>query len=206
MRSPTAPLSIGSSVGLAIGLLLCLALVLPFEPATSREPDKTLKLYFGHTGEHGVFTFKRNGRYDRRQLDRINHFLRDWRKDESIRMDPHLLDLVWAIYQESGSRDEIHIVSAYRSPQTNAMLRSRSSGVAKHSQHMLGKAMDWYVTDVPLDKLRAVAMKMQGGGVGYYPTSVSPLGNSASSCLRVMRGQARTLPVSVWMNGEPDVG
>ena len=70
-------------------------------------------------------------------------------------MDPQLLDLVWAIYKESGSRDYIHVVSAYRSPATNEMLRRRSSGVAKNSQHRLGKAMDFYVPDVPLAKLRA---------------------------------------------------
>jgi uncharacterized protein YcbK (DUF882 family) len=202
LRSPTAPLSIGSTVGLAIGLLLCLALVLPPVPATSREPDKTLKLYFGHTGEHGVFTFKRNGRYDRRQLERINHFLRDWRKEETIRMDPQLLDLVWAIYRESGSHDEIHVVSAYRSPATNAMLRRRSKGVAKHSQHMLGKAMDWYVTDVPLAKLRAIAMKMQGGGVGYYPTSGSPFIHTDTGNVRAWPRMTRKQLVALFPNGE----
>ena len=84
-------------------------------------------------------------------------------------MDPQLLDLVWAIHRETGSREYIHVVSAYRSPGTNDMLRSRSSGVAKNSQHTQGKAMDFFIPGVPLDKLRAIAMKMQGGGVGYYP-------------------------------------
>jgi uncharacterized protein YcbK (DUF882 family) len=187
---------------LAIGLLLCLALALPLDPATSREPDKTLKLYFGHTGEHGVFTFKRNGRYDRGELKRINHFLRDWRKEESVRMDPQLLDLVWSIYQESGSHDEIHVVSAYRSPQTNAMLRRRSKGVAKHSQHMLGKAMDWYVTDVPLAKLRAIAMKTQGGGVGYYPTSGSPFIHTDTGNVRAWPRMTRKQLLALFPNGE----
>jgi uncharacterized protein YcbK (DUF882 family) len=202
LRFPTAPFSISSSVGLTIGLVLCLALALPPETATSREPDKTLKLYFGHTGEHGVFTFKRNGRYDRRQLERINQFLRDWRKEETIRMDPQLLDLVWEIYRESGSRDEIHVVSAYRSPATNAMLRKRSKGVAKKSQHMLGKAMDWYVTDVPLDKLRAIAMKVQGGGVGYYPTSGSPFIHTDTGSVRAWPRMTRKQLVALFPNGE----
>ena len=113
-------------------------------PAQSREPDTTLKLYFGHTGERGEFTFKRNGRYDRGELDRINQFLRDWRRNEPAKMDPQLLDLIWAIYKETGSRDYIHVVSAYRSLATNNMLRSRWSGVAKNSQHTPGKAMDFY--------------------------------------------------------------
>jgi hypothetical protein len=91
-------------------------------------------------------------------------------------MDPRLLDLVWEVYKRSGGKDYIHIVSAYRSPTTNNMLRnrSRSTGVAKKSQHMLGKAMDFYVPGVKLSTLRALAMQMQVGGVGYYPTSGSP--------------------------------
>lgn len=201
MKHPTALTSIGLSVVFAAGVLFTSLFVLPSAPAQSREPDKTLKLYFGHTGEHGVFTFKRNGRYDRAQLDKINHFLRDWRRDATIHMDPHLLDLVWAIYQESGSKDEIHVVSAFRSPQTNAMLRRRSSGVAKHSQHMLGKAMDWFVTDVPLSKLRAIAMKMQGGGVGYYPRSGSPFVHTDTGNVRAWPRMSRKQLIALFPNG-----
>jgi hypothetical protein len=87
-----------------------------------------------------------------------------------------LLDLVWEVYQRSGAKEPIHVVSAYRSPSTNNMLRSRSrsTGVAKKSQHMLGKAMDFYIPGVKLSTLRTLAMQMQVGGVGYYPTSGSP--------------------------------
>jgi len=201
LKHPTAPTSIGLSVVLAAGVLFTSLFVLPSVPAQSREPDKTLKLYFGHTGEHGVFTFKRNGRYDRAQLDKINHFLRDWRRDATIHMDPHLLDLVWAIYQESGSHDEIHVVSAYRSPATNEMLRRRSSGVAKNSQHRLGKAMDWFVTDVPLAKLRGIAMKMQGGGVGYYPRSGSPFIHTDTGNVRAWPRMSRQQLLALFPNG-----
>jgi uncharacterized protein YcbK (DUF882 family) len=189
-------------VGLACGLLLTFVVALPATSALSREPDRTLRLFFGHTGERGTFIFKRNGRYDRREIGRINHFLRDWRKEEDASMDPQLLDLVWAIYKESGSRDEIHVVSAYRSPETNKMLRSRSSGVAKNSQHMLGKAMDWYVTDIPLDELRAVAMKMQGGGVGYYPASGSPFIHTDTGSVRAWPRMSRQQLLALFPNGE----
>ena len=135
---------------------------------------RTLKLYFIHTKERAEIPYKRNGRYLKSGLDQINRFLRDWRRNEPANMDPRLLDLVWEVYRQSGSRDYIHVVSAYRSPKTNAMLRSRSSGVAEKSQHMLGKAMDFYIPDVKLSKLRALALKMQVGGVGYYPRSGSP--------------------------------
>lgn len=201
MRSPSAPLSIGLGVGLAIGLLLTFVVALPADQALSREADRTLRFYFGHTGEHGEFTFKRNGRYDRREIRKLNHFLRDWRKEEDADMDPQLLDLVWAIYRESGSRDEIHVVSAYRSPATNDMLRGRSSGVAKNSQHMLGKAIDWYVTDVPLAKLRGIAMKMQGGGVGYYPASGSPFIHTDTGSVRAWPRMSRQQLLALFPNG-----
>ncbi len=174
---------------------------MPSVPAESREPDETLKLYFSHTGERGEFTFKRNGRYDRAVLDKLNEFLRDWRRDATIHMDPHLFDLVWAIYQESGSHDYIHVVSAYRSPATNEMLRRRTSGVAKNSQHRLGKAMDWFVTDVPLAQLRAIAMKMQGGGVGYYPRSGSPFVHTDTGGVRAWPRMSREQLLALFPNG-----
>jgi uncharacterized protein YcbK (DUF882 family) len=143
-------------------------------PVEAAGQTRTLKLYFIHTKEKASITFKRNGRYDAKGLQQVNRFLRDWRRNEPTKMDPRLLDLVWEVYQKSGSRDYIHVVSAYRSPATNGMLRSRSKGVAKKSQHMLGKAMDFYLPDVRLKNLREIGMKFQVGGVGYYPTSGSP--------------------------------
>lgn len=155
--------------GLAVAILVLLAISAPANAQT-----RSLKLYFIHTKERAEITYMRNGRYLKSGLAEINRFLRDWRRNESIEMDPRLLDLVWSVYRAVGARDYIHVVSAYRSPETNKMLRSRSSGVAKKSQHMLGKAMDFYIPGVPLSKLRAAAFKAEGGGVGYYPKSGSP--------------------------------
>ncbi len=157
-------------------LLIACSLVSPgmAPPVEAAGQTRTLKIYFIHTKEKASITFKRNGRYDKKGLQQINRMLRDWRRNEPTNMDPRLLDLVWEVYQKSGSRDYIHVVSAYRSPATNGMLRSRSKGVAKKSQHMLGKAMDFYIPDVKLKTLREIGMKFQVGGVGYYPTSGSP--------------------------------
>ncbi|MDN2565026.1 DUF882 domain-containing protein, partial [Aquibium sp. A9E412] len=155
------------------GLVLALAFALSAVPSASAE-TRTLKLYFIHTKERAEITYKRNGRYLKSGLNEINRFLRDWRRNEPTKMDTELLDLLWEVYRASGSRDYIHVISAYRSPQTNAMLRKRSGGVAKKSQHMLGKAIDFYLPDVKLSKLRGVALKAQYGGVGYYPKSGSP--------------------------------
>jgi uncharacterized protein YcbK (DUF882 family) len=152
----------------AIALGSCLA------SAPAFAETRSLKLHHLHTQEKAEIVYKRNGRYDAAGLKKINHLLRDWRRNEPIRMDPRLLDLVWQAHRQSGSNAYIQIVSGYRAPATNAMLRGRSKGVAKNSQHMLGKAMDFYIPGVPLKKLRDIGLKLQGGGVGYYPTSGSP--------------------------------
>ena len=153
----------------------CLSLpLLSVSAVEAAAETRSLKLYFVHTKERANIVFKRNGKFDPKGLQQINHMLRDWRRNEPTKMDPRLLDLVWEVYRRSGGNDYIHVVSAYRSPTTNGMLRSRSKGVAKNSQHMLGKAMDFYIPGVKLSTLRALAIKMQGGGVGYYPSSGSP--------------------------------
>ncbi|MEQ8739419.1 MAG: DUF882 domain-containing protein, partial [Hoeflea sp.] len=135
---------------------------------------RSLKLYYIHTKERAEIVYKRNGRYDQAGLKKLNRFLRDWRRNEPTKMDPRLFDLIWEVYQRTNARDYIHVVSAYRSPATNEMLRRTRGGQAKKSQHMLGTAMDFYIPGVKLSKLRNVGMKLQGGGVGYYPKSGSP--------------------------------
>lgn len=165
--------------------------------------DRSLKLFFTHTGERTTITFKRNGEFDPKGLAQINRFLRDWRRNEPARMDPRLLDLVWEVYQRSGASDYVNVVSAYRSPATNNMLRgrSRNSGVAKKSQHTLGKAMDFFIPGVKLSKLRAVAMQMQVGGVGYYPTSGSPFVHLDVGRVRAWPRMSRQELVRVFPNG-----
>jgi len=155
-------------------VVLAIALLAANSEASAQ--TRALKLYNVHTNEKQTIVFKRGGRYDSSGLKKINYILRDWRKNQPTKMDPRLLDLIWEVYQKSGSRDYIHVVCGYRSPGTNAMLkgRSRRSGVAEKSQHMLGKAMDFYIPDVRLSKLREIGVKFQVGGVGFYPKSGSP--------------------------------
>lgn len=141
---------------------------------TAAAETRSLKIYFVHTGERADIVYKRNGRYDPKGLQQLNTILRDWRRNEATKMDPRLFDLVWAVYNKAGASGYINVVSGYRSPQTNAMLRSRSRGVAKESQHMHGTAMDFFIPGTPLKTLRDIGMKMQEGGVGYYPNSGSP--------------------------------
>jgi uncharacterized protein YcbK (DUF882 family) len=152
---------------------LC-ALVLGAGSVSSRAETRTLKFYNLHTKEKASIVYKTNGRYSADGLKKINWFLRDWRKAKPTTMDTRLLDLIWEAYRQSGSRDYINVICGYRSPATNNMLRSRSSGVAKESQHTAGRALDFFIPDVPLKKMREIGLKMQVGGVGYYPRSGSP--------------------------------
>ncbi len=144
------------------------------QDAVANGDTRTLSIYHSHTKESLTVTFKRDGRYDRAALEQLNWLLRDWRVDEPTKMDPRLFDTVWEAYRSVGSAEPITVVSAYRSPGTNAMLRRRSKMVAEYSQHMLGKAMDFYLPDVSIDQIRAVGMRMQRGGVGWYPRAGSP--------------------------------
>lgn len=160
---------------LLVAALMSITVILPqaVVPAAAAT-ERALYLYYTHTGETARIVFKRNGQYVQSGLNELNQFLRDWRRNEPTKMDPALFDLVWEVYQEVGATQPINIVSAYRSPATNAMLASQSSGVADNSQHMRGKAMDFFIPGIPLAKLRATAMRKQVGGVGFYPTSGSP--------------------------------
>lgn len=144
------------------------------QTAVANGDTRSLTLFHAHTKETITVTFRRDGAYDKAALDKLNWFLRDWRHDEPTTMDPRLFDTIWATYREVGSSETIRVVSAYRSPATNSMLRRRSSGVAKHSQHMLGKAMDLHMPDVSMSKVREIGMRLQRGGVGYYPTAGTP--------------------------------
>lgn len=158
----------------AIGATLLVCGSTALQTAVANGDTRTLSFHHTHRGESATFTFKKDGRYDTAVLEKLNYFLRDWRNDKETKMDPHLFDIVWEVYRETNARAPIQIVSAYRSPETNSMLRSRSRGVAKFSQHMLGKAMDFYIPGVALTDLRVAGLRLQRGGVGFYPTSGSP--------------------------------
>jgi uncharacterized protein YcbK (DUF882 family) len=152
----------------------CLFISNPLQSAKANGDTRSLMMYHNHTGESINIVYKRDGRYDRDALKKLNWFLRDWRKGEATEMDPRLLDLVWEASRNLGAKAPIHIICGYRSEGTNNMLRARSSGVAQHSQHTLGKAMDIAIPGVPPERLREAGMLLQKGGVGFYPTSGTP--------------------------------
>jgi uncharacterized protein YcbK (DUF882 family) len=144
------------------------------EDAVANGETRTLYLYHAHTKEQIAATYLVGGRYDPAALEQLNWFLRDWRRDEPTKMDPRLFDVVWEAYHSAGANEPVHVVSAYRSPETNAMLRARSRAVARFSQHMLGKAMDTTMPGMSMSQIREIGMRMQRGGVGYYPNAGTP--------------------------------
>jgi uncharacterized protein YcbK (DUF882 family) len=124
-----------------------------------------------HTGDSFNEVFYANGTYVPDALAEGMRVLRDWRNGEEHAIDPRLFDALHAINTRLGSNRPFQVISGYRSPRTNAMLHARSNGVAEHSQHMLGKAIDIRVEGVELRNLRAAALDVSAGGVGYYPVS-----------------------------------
>lgn len=177
-------------------------LVAAFAAPAAMAQTRSLKLYYVHTGEKAEIVYKRNGRYDQAGLNKLNRFLRDWRRNEPTKMDPRLFDVVWEVYRQTGARDYVHVVSAYRSPATNDMLRRTRGGQAKKSQHMLGKALDFYIPGVKLTALREAAMKLQGGGVGYYPRSGSPFVHLDVGSVRAWPRMTRQELSRIFPNGK----
>lgn len=156
---------------LSAALALLVSGTAGLQDANANGDTRTLDLYHEHTRESASITFRRNGQYVTEGLRQLNWILRDWRIDEQIQMDPKLFDIVWQVYRESGATGPVHVNSAYRSPQTNAALRRRSRGVAQFSQHMRGKAMDIFFENASMARVREIGVRLQRGGVGFYPHS-----------------------------------
>ena len=133
--------------------------------------ERRLSFYHTHTGERLDVVYARNGTYLDPALDSIEAFLSDFRTGDTRTIDPALLDLIYDVREALGGRGTYEVISAYRSPVTNEMLHNNSNGVAKDSQHVLGKAIDVRLTSVETERLRDAAIAMQRGGVGYYAAS-----------------------------------
>jgi uncharacterized protein YcbK (DUF882 family) len=155
---------------LAAGLALP-ALTIPTLAFSSTGGSRRLAFYHTHTGEALDVVYREGDDYLPDAVGSLNRFLRDFRSGESYPIDPALFDQLHDIQQALGKFGRYEIISAYRSPKTNAMLAGKSGGVAKRSLHMQGRALDVRLTDVATNDLRAAALELQRGGVGYYPKS-----------------------------------
>jgi uncharacterized protein YcbK (DUF882 family) len=124
-----------------------------------------------HTGETLDLPYWIEGNYVPETLAEINHVLRDFRTGQVAAIDTGLLDLLHRVNAALGASQPFQVISGYRSPASNQMLSSHSSGVAKHSLHMEGKAIDIRLPGIPLADLHRAGLMLKGGGVGYYPES-----------------------------------
>ena len=160
-----------SLLPLAVGTVL--ASIATLSQGFATRDARELSFYHTHTGKRLQVVYWREGAYVPDALQEINSFLSDFRTGDIVEMDPELLDLIYDVRESLGSDGTYQIISAYRSPKTNAMLRGRgaNSGVAKKSQHMVGKAIDVRLEGVPTARLRQQAISLRRGGVGYYPDS-----------------------------------
>ncbi len=158
---------------LKLGMFAAGATLLPFPTfASTRDsvsPERSLSFYNVHTGESLDTFYWHQGSYISSALAEIYYMLRDFRTGEIKPIDIRLLDFLHGIRMKLESPDPFYIVSGYRSPATNALLRKWRNGVAKNSLHIHGKAADIYMPKVKLSSLRQAAMDLRTGGVGYYP-------------------------------------
>lgn len=132
---------------------------------------RTLNLYNTHTNEQLKTCYWRDGEYVESELEAVNHFFRDFRTGDIKEIDSRLLDLLHAISKKADPKASLHLISGYRSPETNRKLRQNSSGVARKSLHLLGHAADIRIPEMKTASLRKIALGLEGGGVGYYPKS-----------------------------------
>jgi uncharacterized protein YcbK (DUF882 family) len=153
--------------------VLTCAVSLPGLARAAQAPaaERSLRLYNTHTGESLRRVYWAQGQFIPDALHDINKLLRDHRNDKIAEMDPKLIVLLNDVSDKFGDQKVLHIISGYRSPESNAKLAAASGGVAKHSMHMDGKAIDIRLPGANLAQLHKAAMGLRGGGVGYYPDS-----------------------------------
>lgn len=156
--------------------LSCAAMGIAMLPGTSfamlsTPRPRILSLNNLNTGETLKTEFFNGKGYNASELSRLNHFFRDYRANKVTTIDPRLFEHIYRLQMMLDTTKPVQLISGYRSVDTNNELRARSSGVAKHSYHTLGKAMDFHIQGVQLSNIRKAAMKMRMGGVGYYPSS-----------------------------------
>ncbi|MBK1641274.1 hypothetical protein CKO12_05170 [Chromatium okenii] len=154
-----------------LGALLAAAAT-PVLASSTRERPRQLSFHNLRTDERLSVVYRIGDRYQRAALGQLNQFFRDVRTGDAAPMDPQLYDLLYDVKDSLGDPDaRFEVVSAYRSPQTNALLRKTSNGVARNSLHLRGQAMDVRFPDLSLRHLRDAALELGRGGVGYYPRS-----------------------------------
>jgi uncharacterized protein YcbK (DUF882 family) len=151
-----------------VGVALAGAAVAPARLLAGPREERLLSFFHTHTHERLTVPYFADGAYLPEGLTTLNSFLRDFRTGDEHPIDPALFDILNDLRLATGTRTPFQVISGYRSPQTNAMLREHSHGVAQGSLHLQGRAIDVRLADVGSDALRDAAVELQRGGVGYY--------------------------------------
>jgi uncharacterized protein YcbK (DUF882 family) len=151
------------------------ALTVAATPAFARRPaerPRAMSLHHMHTDQRISLVYRVGDRYQRSALAKLNEFLKDFRTGDAVPIDPQLFDILYDVKSNLGDPDaRYEVLSAYRSPRTNDMLRRSSHGVARNSLHLYGQAMDIRFPDLPTREIRDAALSVGRGGVGYYPSA-----------------------------------
>jgi len=163
--------TLGSAAGLAVATSGAPGQLLASDVAKKSQPERSLSLRNIHTLDEIEVTYWSDGKYIDDAVLRISHHMRDHRENETLLMDPNLLDFLWAVRQKVDPTMRFDVISGYRTPKTNAMLRKRSRNVAKFSYHMVGRAVDISTHQSSIAAVRDAGLAVKKGGVGYYPSS-----------------------------------
>lgn len=161
--------------GLSVGMMAALGLsMLPHSAlangaATAVMSGRDISMFNAHTGEKFTGTYWQNGRYLPDAFGGIKTVMRDHRTGETFPIDPRLMDILYVIQNKLESSSGFKVLSGYRSPKSNAMLRRNGEGVAKQSLHMTGQAIDIALPGTKLSSLHKMALNVHSGGVGFYP-------------------------------------
>ncbi len=160
---------------LSMGLITMASSIIPSKAISAVEEilvqERMLCFYNLYTKETLEAVYWKDGNYVQEGTAKLSHILRDIRTGKVKNIDRNLLDLLFALQQKLGNNEPFHIISGYRTPRSNALLSEKKNGVAKQSLHMYGKAVDIRIPGHKLRDVRRAAMKLKGGGVGYYPRS-----------------------------------
>ena len=154
-----------------ISICILLLLSVPSRAVDESNQERRLSFYNTHTHERLTVIYKKGDDYVMEGMQKIGYILRDHRANEVHAMDPRLMDFLYDLLTEVDNHGEVHIISGYRSPKTNAKLCKKSKGVARRSRHIQGQALDFRLPGTETAVLRDMARKMKRGGVGYYKKS-----------------------------------
>ena len=159
---------------MAAAIFLCGIVTATAETAVKELESRKISLKHMWTGEKLNIVYRHGDEYDAEAMAKIDRFMRDWRCDQVVKIDPKLIDLLWELTQQLKPKGPLRVISGFRSRGLNLSMKRQGRKVDIRSQHSNGKAIDVVFPGVPAKKVRDAALAINSGGVGYYPHSGPP--------------------------------